>query len=181
MVQVGDIVCIYEGALPSERDQNTPKDQLGDMAFLEITAVNGSTYTYQSADTEDVLFMPDVLPMPETADTDSDANTITVENKYLDYSADMYSYMNLDSQTVVGAGDFLAFYTGDIAVQSGENAAALTGYGKITAVSTNADTTTITFIKVTWEEVESSMDVYAKEEMTAQELLEGMDTENPRI
>jgi len=177
-VQVGDIVCIYEGALPSERDQNTPKDQLGDMAFLEITAVNGSTYTYQSADTEDVLFMPDVLPMPEAADTDSDANTITVENKYLDYSADMYSYMNLDSQTVVGAGDFLAFYTGDIAVQSGENAAALTGYGKITAVSTNADTTTITFIKVTWEEVESSMDVYAKEEMTAQELLEGTDTEN---
>lgn len=178
-VQVGDIVCIYEGALPSERDQNTPKDQLGDMAFLEITAVNGSTYTYQSADTEDVLFMPDVLPMPEAADTDSDANTITVENKYLDYSADMYSYMNLDSQTVVSAGDFLAFYTGDIAVQSGENAAALTSYGKITAVTANADeTTTITFIKVTWADVESSMDVYAKEEMTAQELLEGMDTEN---
>ena len=178
-VQVGDIVCIYEGALPSERNQNTPKDQLGDMAFLEITAVNGSTYTYESAEVEEVLFMPEVLPMPEAADTDSDANTITVENKYLDYSADMYSYMKLDSQTVVNVGDFLAFYTGDIAVQSGEGAAALTGYGKITAVTANADeTTTITFIKVTWADVESSMDVYAKEEMTAQEMLDGMDTEN---
>ena len=176
-VKVGDTVCVYEGEIPTARDENTPKSQLGDMAYLEITAVSGNTYTYQSAEAEDVLFMPDVLPMPETADTDNDANTVTVENKYIDYSADIYSYMNLDSQTTVDVGDFFAFYTGDLGVESGDNAAKLTGYGKITKVTANGnETTTITYIVVTWDDVKSCMDVYTEEEMSAAELLEGLDT-----
>lgn len=177
-VKAGDIVCVYDGKIPTERTKDTPKNELGDMAYLEITDVSGNKYTYESADAEDVIFTPDVLPMPEAADTDNDANTITVENKYLDYSADIYSYNNLDSQTIVQAGDFLAFYTGDYGVDSGDNAAKLTGYGKITKVKeNNNDTTTITYIVVSWEEVESCMDVYTEEEMSAQELLEGVDTE----
>ena len=176
-VKVGDIVCVYEGEIPTARDENTPKSQLGDMAYLEITAVSGNTYTYESAEAEEVLFMPDVLPMPEAADTDNDANTVTVEDKYLDYSADIYSYMNLDSQTTVDVGDFFAFYTGDLGVESGEGAAKLTGYGKITKVKANGnDTTTITYIVVTWDDVKSCMDVYTEEEMSAAELLEGLDT-----
>ena len=176
-VKVGDIVCVYEGEIPTNRDENTPKSELGDMAYLEITAVSGNTYTYESAEAEDVLFTPDVLPMPEAADTDNDANTVTVEDKYLDYSADIYSYMNLDSQTTVDVGDFFAFYTGDLGVESGEGAAKLTGYGKITKVKANGnDTTTITYIVVTWDDVESCMDVYTEEQMSAAELLEGMDT-----
>lgn len=174
---VGDKVCIYEGAIPTARDKNTPKDQLGDMAYLEITSVgSNNTYTYKSAEAEDVLFMPDVLPMPADADTDSDAATITVENKYLDYSADVYSYMNLDSQTTVDVGDFLVFYRGDLAVAAtSENAAELTGYGKVTDIAVNGDTTTITYIEVTWAEVEACMDVYAEESLSGAELLEGVD------
>ncbi|MBR7132315.1 MAG: InlB B-repeat-containing protein [Clostridia bacterium] len=177
-IKMGDIVCVYDGEIPTKRTKDTPESKLGDMAYLEITEVSGNKYTYESADAEDVIFTPDVLPMPEAADTDTDVNTVTVENKYLDYSADIYSYNNLDSQTTVDVGDFLAFYTGDYGVSTGENAAALTGYGKITKVTANDnDTTTVTFIKVTWEDVESCLDVYTEEEMSAQELLEGMDTE----
>ena len=173
-IAVGDVVCIYEGEIPTNRTKNTPKDQLGDMAYLEITGISGDTYTYESADAEDILFTPDVLPMPEEADTDEDANTVTVENKYLDYSADLYSYMNLDSQTTVDIGDFFAFYTGDLGVETGDNAAALVGYGKITKVTANDDgTTTIGFITVSWETVKSCMDVYAEEKMTGNDLLEG--------
>ena len=176
-VKVGDIVCVYEGEIPTNRDENTPKSELGDMAYLEITAVSGNTYTYENAEAEEVLFTPDVLPMPEAADTDNDANTVTIEDKYLDYSADIYSYMNLDSQTSVDVGDFFAFYTGDLGVESDDNAAKLTGYGKITKVKENGnDTTTITYIVVTWDDVEACMDVYTEEEMSAAELLEGMDT-----
>ena len=177
-LKLEDIICIYAGAKPTERTKDTPFDQLGDMAYLKITGVNGNTYTYENADSDDVVFTPDVLPMPESADTDHDANTVTVENKYLDYSADIYSYNNLDSQTTVEAGDFFAFYVGEYGVETGDNAARLTGYGKIVAVKANGnDTTTITFIKVTWEEIESCMDVYYQDEMSAQELLAGMDTE----
>ena len=175
-IAVGDIVCIYDGLIPTDRSSHTPKDQLGDVAYLKITDVNGSTYLYESAEAEEVLFMPDVLPMPQDADTDSDENTVTVENKYLDYSADLYSYMNLDSQTTVDVGDFFAFYTGDLGVESGDNAAELGGYGKITAVTENDDgTTTIGFLAVSWETVKSCMDVYAEEEMTGDDLLDGVD------
>lgn len=177
-VKVGDIVCVYEGEIPTNRTKDTPKDRMGDMAYLEITGLDGNTYTYVNADSEDVIFTPDVLPVPQAADTDNDANTITVENKYLDYSADIYSYNNLDSQTTVDIGDFLAFYTGEYGVESGENANALVGYGKITRVKDNGnDTTTITYILVTWEDIESCMDVYTEEEMSAQELLEGVNIE----
>ena len=133
-IKVGDIVCIYDGEIPTNRTKNTPKSQLGDVAYLEITGVNGSTYAYEDADPENVIFTPDVLPMPVAADTDDNDTTVTVENKYLDYSGDIYAYINLDSQTTVDVGDFFAFYTGDYGVESGENAAALTGYGKITGV-----------------------------------------------
>ena len=146
-IKVGDIVCIYDGEIPTNRTKNTPKSQLGDVAYLEITGVNGSTYAYEDADPENVIFTPDVLPMPVAADTDDNDTTVTVENKYLDYSGDIYAYINLDSQTTVDVGDFFAFYTGDYGVESGENAAALTGYGKITGVKANGDdTTTITVI-----------------------------------
>ena len=172
-LKVGDVVCIYEGELPTSRTKDTPKDQLGDMGYIKITAVSGSVYTYESADAEDVVFTPDVLPMPENADTDKDAGTVTVENKYLDYSADIYSYNNLDSRTTVDVGDFFAFYTGEY----GDDAAKLTGYGRITAVKDNQNgTTTVAYASVTWEEVESCMDVYSREEMTAQELLKGVNT-----
>ena len=177
-VSVGDVICIYDGEIPTNRTKDTPKDQMGDMAYLEITGIDGNTYTYMSADSEDVIFTPDVLPVPQAADTDNDANTITVENKYLDYSADIYSYNNLDSQTTVDIGDFLAFYTGEYGVESGENATVLVGYGKITKVKDNGnDTTTIMYILVTWEDVQSCMDVYTEEEMSAQELLEGVNIE----
>ena len=177
-VGVGDIVCIYEGEIPTNRTKDTPKSELGDMAYLEITAVNGNTYTYENAEADEIIFTPDILPMPETADTDSDANTVTVANTYLDYSADLYSYMNLDSQTTVDEGDFFAFYTGDLGVDSGDGAARLTGYGKIIAVLVNDnDTTTVTYVAVTWEDVKSCMDIYAEQELTAQDMLEGVDTE----
>ena len=177
-VNVGDIVCVYEGEIPTNRNANTPESQLGDMAYLEITAVSGNTYTYESAEAEEVLFVPDVLPLPQHADTDTDFNTVTVENKYLDYSADIYSYMNLDSQTTVDVGDFFAFYTGDLSVEYGENAASLMGYGKIIHVQANDNkTTTVTYVAVSWDDVKSCMDVYTKEEMSGAELLEGMDTE----
>ncbi|MBQ7916765.1 MAG: InlB B-repeat-containing protein, partial [Firmicutes bacterium] len=176
-LHVGDIVSIYEGLIPTERTLDTPKEQLGDLAYLEITAVSGNTYSYVNAQPEDVIFEPDVLPIPGGVDLDNNTATITVEDKYLDFSADIFAAMEMDSQTTVDIGDFIAFYTGELGVSSGDNAGALTGvYGKITGVQANGDgTTTVTYITVGWEDVESCMDIYSQEEVTAAELLEGVD------
>ena len=175
-LHVGDIVSVYEGLIPTERTLDTPKDQLGDLAYLEITAVSGNTYTYVNAQPEDILFEPDVLPIPDGVDLDNSITTLTVENKYLDFSDDVYSSMELDSQTTVDVGDFIVFYTGTIGVTEGEETNALAGYGKITAVKDNGNgTTTITYVSVTWEDVESSMDIYAHDEMSADDMLKGVD------
>ena len=130
-LKVGDIVSVYEGLIPTERTLETPKEQMGDLAYLEITAVSGNTYTYVNAQAEQIIFEPDVLPIPDGIDLDSSNATITVANKYLDFSADVYSIMELDSQTTVDVGDFIAFYTGTVGVSEGEQTNALTGYGKI--------------------------------------------------
>lgn len=175
---VGQIVSVYDGLIPTERTLETPKEQLGDIGYVEITGKNGNTYSYKSAEAEEIIFTPDMLPMPVGVDLDDNETTLTVEDKYFDYSADLYFEMDLDSQTTVDVGDFLVFYTGDLTVTAGENAAERQGFAEITAVTQNNDgTTTVTYREATWDEVDSSMDVYTQEEVTADEMLEGINKE----
>lgn len=117
-----------------------------------------------------------MLPLPADADQDTAANTVTVENKYLDFSSDVYANIDLDSQTTVDVGDFLMFYTGDFTKQTGEDAATITKYGKITDVEEKEDLTVITFEDTKWDDVQAAMDIYANDAVSGQELLEGVET-----
>ena len=176
-LKVGDVVCIYAGLDPNLRTLETPKEQNGDLGYVEITAKNGNRYTYKNASAEQVIFEPDMLPIPVAADMDTSDATVTVEDRYLDYSADVYANIELDSQTTVDVGDFIMFYSGTFGVLEGSDAAALTGYGKITGVTEgNEGTTVITYTVVGWNEVQSAMDVYNSERATGTELLENVDT-----
>lgn len=131
---VGDTVAIYEGVSPADRSIRTDND--GAVAYVQITAASGTTYTYKTADSADVLFTPDVLPFPTDQgwDTDgvadNDAATVRVEN--MTYTDDQYTEMGLDSQTTIDVGDFLAFYSG----AWGSNSAQAQGYARITRVET---------------------------------------------
>ena len=130
---VGDTVVIYEGVSPADRSIRTDND--GAVAYVQITAASGTTYTYKTADSEDVLFTPDVLPFPTDQgwDTDgvedNDAATVRVEN--MTYTDDQYTEMGLDSQTTIDVGDFLAFYSGTLGGESQSR-----GYARITRVET---------------------------------------------
>lgn len=176
-LHLGDIVSIYAGLRPDKRTLDTPKEENGELAYVEITARNGNRYSYKNAQPEDVIFEPDMLPIPIGADMDEAADTITVDNQLLDYSADVYANIELDSQTTVDVGDFIMFYSGTFGVESGSDAAKLERYGKITGVKTGAgDTTTIGFKEVGWDEVQQAMDIYAEDTMTGTDMLEGVDT-----
>lgn len=130
---VGDTVAIYEGVSPADRSIRTDND--GAVAYVQITAASGTTYTYKTADSADVLFTPDVLPFPTDQgwDTDgvadNDAATVRVEN--MTYTDDKYAEMGLDSQTTIDVGDFLAFYSGSLGGESQSR-----GYARITRVET---------------------------------------------
>lgn len=155
---VGDTVAIYEGVSPADRSIRTDND--GAVAYVQITAASGTTYTYKTADSADVLFTPDVLPFPTDQgwDTDgvadNDAATVRVEN--MTYTDDKYAEMGLDSQTTIDVGDFLAFYSG----AWGSNSARAQGYARITHVDTLTTQDGEEYYVLTYEGAEEA-DVFA--------------------
>jgi len=174
-LEVGDTVTIYEGIRPDERvlDDTRPGAD-GEIAYLTITGVNGNIYSYKSADIEDVLFKPDVLPIPNAADTDGDPgnNSVTVDEAVMDFSDDKYAPMQLDSQTTVDVGDYLAFYDGEFGIN-----AAVAGYGCITSVSSENGIMVITYANVTMDQMMAAMDIYNTEPLNGEAILEGVDLE----
>ena len=181
---VGDTVAIYEGAAPEDRVAvGTSDDNTGDVSYVKITRVNKSTntYTYQSAAVEDVLFVPDVLPVKESYKTagkedTSGGCTILVPVAELTFTA-ASGVENLGENTTVDVGDFLAFYTGE----SYDNAESA-GYGRITAVDYTTDELgsdyyQLTYTDATKDDVLSSMDVDTTDPISGDTMLDGVDTE----
>ncbi len=159
-LNVGDVAAIYDGLIPSERTNatlGTAED--GAIAYVEITAKDGDTYTYQSADSEDVLFTPDVLPISRADMTAAGANTFTIPAEALDFAssdhAEYFALAGLDSQTTADVGDYIVFYSG--ALDSGTQ----DGYGCITDISEANGTYTITYKTVSQADVLASMDLYS--------------------
>ena len=162
--KVGDMVGLYEGQL--NLDAIAVDDSI---SYIEITAVDGNDYTYRGASATDVLFTPDVLPIPESADTDGDAgnNSITVSATVVDYSDEAYAQMNLDENTEIDPGDFVALYTGSLA--DGQ----ISKYGKITAVSHLGDVYVIAYQIVSVEEMLATMDTYTSQDVDGEDLVSG--------
>ena len=161
---VGDTVAIYEGVSPADRSIRTDND--GAVAYVQITAASGTTYTYKTADSADVLFTPDVLPFPTDqgwdtdGNADNDAATVRVEN--MTYTDDKYAEMGLDSQTTIDVGDFLAFYSG----AWGSDGARAQGYARITHVDTlttqdGEEYYVLTYEKAAEADVFAAMDLYS--------------------
>lgn len=183
---VGDTVAIYEGTEPEKRVAvGTTDANTGDVSYVKITGVNKTTntYSYQSAAVEDVLFVPDVLPVKASRKTAKEENpsddyTILVPVEELTFIA-ASGVENLDENTTVDVGDFLAFYTGES--YTTENAES-DGYGRITAVDYTTDELgsdyyQLTYTDATKDDVLSSMDVDTTDPISGDAMLDGVDTQ----
>ncbi len=173
-LQVGDTVAIYTGTRPDKRGLTSDliaadadaEDPNGSVAYVEITDINGSVYTYKTAESEDVLFTPDVLPLLFPANNsvsladDSEGGTFTVPVADMTYTDDVYAQMGLDSQTQVEAGDFIMFYlNGDKGLEDA-TAAGSNPYARITKVVESDGNYTIDWVPATEAEVMAAMDLY---------------------
>lgn len=148
-------------------DDVTASADGSDISFFEITAVNGTQYSYRGSKTEDVLFMPDVLPLDLSKDQDGDAgnNSVTVDMAELTFGDNSVSSNSaLSADTTVDEGDYLALYT-DI------NNPDTLSYGKITSVLQSDGKYIITYQSQTWEDVRAAMDVYTTEPVSGRDLL----------
>lgn len=168
-VEAGDTVAIYQGVRPDLRTLETTGEDNGDIAYVHISAVNGTTYTYGQADINQVLFKPDVLPVSVDADTDNDPDnhSITVEQTVMNYSDSMYEPLGLDELTTVDVGDFIGFYEGGFA----QSDFVATGYGRITSITPAAEMNIITYTDATLDDVTSAFDLYQKQAIEGEELL----------
>lgn len=175
-LNVGDVISIYAGLRPDLRTLDTPDEQNGDIAYVEITGKNGNRYSYKNAAPEDVIFTPDILPVSAAFLDNAGEGSMTIDNRVLDYSPDVYANVGLDSRTTVDIGDYVAFYSGIFGISEGENAAQIGSYGLVTAVAENDNgTTTIGYRAVGFEEVIAAMDIYTSEQMSGAEMIEGVD------
>ena len=186
-LEIGSTVAIYEGAAPEDRlAVGTTDANTGDVSYVKITGVDKATntYSYQSATVEDVLFVPDVLPVQAKCKEDQTENTsgghtILVPVEELTFTT-ASGVGNLDENTTVDVGDFLAFYTGKS--YTTENAAS-DGYGRITAVDHTTDENTgvacyqLTYTDATEDDVLSAMDVDTTDPISGDAMLDGVDTE----
>lgn len=178
---VGDTVSIYEGIHPAERvldDTRIGAD--GNIAYVEITSVSGTTYGYKTAEVENVLFTPDVLPVSVDADTDGSTknNSITVADDVMDFSDDIFTAIGLDSQTTVDVGDYISFYDGDLTEEnSGSNLPEQKSYALIKEVTIDGETYIIAYEEVELEEILAAMDMYNTEPVNGDEILNDLDVE----
>ena len=154
---VGETVAFTRGSA----DLTDVDSTKGDVAYVKITKIGDTTdgkteYTYEMAEAEDVLFMPDTLPLSKAYLNTADGNPIAVSVN------DMTKAMTDVDATALDVGDFLAFCDGAYS----ENATA-SAYGKITGVQKNADGTQYLITYETYENendytaaLDEALDVY---------------------
>ncbi len=157
-IAVGDQVAIYEGVRPDQRAQTTEND--GYIAYVEITGINGTTYSYRTSDSEDVMFTPDVLPVSTSKDSDGDPdnNSVTVGVSVMQFSGENYAKLGLDESTTIDVGDFMALYDGE-----DMTTATTSEYVKITGVVMSEENYVITYEPAELADVMAAMDLYSRE------------------
>lgn len=172
-LKLGDQIAVYSGDVIPTIDGVVSSAEGRDVSFFEITAVNGTNYSYRGSKTEDVLFMPDVLPLDLSKDQDGDKENNSVTVDIAEFTFDNSS-TNPDSpfsaDTTVDVGDYLAMYT-DI------NNKDTLSYGKITSVFFEDEKYVIEYQAQTLEDVRAAMDIYTTEPIEGNELLADTDVE----
>lgn len=169
----GDNVTMYEGIRPDKRILDDTRDGAdGEIAYLTITGKNGNIYSYKNAEVDDVIFKPDVLPVNNASDTDGNPlnHSITVGEDIMVYSDDIYGNMQLDSQTTIDIGDYIAFYEGEFSAN-----ADVIGYACISNISNENGVLTIEYTDASIDEIIAAMDMYNTDAVNGDALLEDVD------
>ena len=152
-LQIGDVLAVKD----EKANLSDVTSTEGDVAYIKITAVGtNDSYSYEMADVEDVLFMPDVLPVQNGWDEDKLDNQITITATNLNTAMSNVNAKSLDE------GDFISFINGEYNAQGTNNSSA--GYGKITKISPDGKNYVIEYTSAKESDIENSLDVYYSKE-----------------
>ena len=155
--KTGDVLAVTKGNV----NLQDIKSSEGDVAYIKIKSVtsNGgkNTYTYEMAELEDVLFMPDTLPIALSSDKDGTqgGGSLTIG------SGDITIALNRINAKDLNVGDYVALYNTD----NGDSTV-ISEYGKITTCQLDSSNNyVIAYDKFNTEaeyqsDIESVLDVY---------------------
>lgn len=161
-LETGDILCIYVGVKPTERDTKNGSELLDPAVYVKVSKINGNTVTFAGLDEEDQYELyntPDNFPIIVPALPSSDTGTVSLE----DLDRDMYANMMGDAEgtyekalEAISVGDFVTLYVSKDNITSESDLF----YGEITAY--NKQTKEITYKRTTKKAIEDSMDLYSE-------------------
>ncbi|MBR4769169.1 MAG: hypothetical protein IK088_09370, partial [Lachnospiraceae bacterium] len=150
----GMTVAVYDGTL------NPDKSVDGSVGYFKIAEDQGNgKYRYGGADLTDVVFLPDVIPLPD--DGTFDDGKFVIPAAALNFNTPLHRELKLGADTTVDVGDFVVFYTGAASKSSDLKNGQ---FAKITGVEKAAAGTEITYIPSTMDELHDSADMYMKVE-----------------
>lgn len=150
-LEPGTTIAVYDGELS---DEGTVE---GEVIYLQVTEKNADgSYNYEGAEFADVLFIPDVIPLQD--DGSYSDGRITVDKSLLTFKSEVYRAYNLDENTTVEAGDFIAFYKGRLENLSESS---VVGYGLVTGLEESGRKVTITYSEATQEDILESFQMYS--------------------
>lgn len=150
-LSLGDVLAVKSG---DGVDLSDPSSTAGDVAYIKITGIlEDGQYSYEMADVDDVLMLPDVLPIERGWDKDNSDKTVTITADDLSTAL-----KNVDADSL-DVGDFLSFINGTY----GDEADAV-GYGRVTGFTQDGDDCVITYVSASEAEIEAVLDVYYTQE-----------------
>lgn len=173
----GLVLCVYSGAKPLPGDDSNFVSD--DIAYVKVTDISGTTISYKETESEDVLFLPDVLPIYAGAGnqlTGYNANeapgSFDVNIASLNFST--YADMGLTADTTIDEGDFIALYTTADIAAAGVNDVL---YGEVSSVVSNGAMITVSYVQTTAEAMQASQGYNSTNEISGETLLSGLDIE----
>ncbi len=143
-------VAVYDGILHEDGTVD------GEVFYIHITSKNSDgSYNYESVEFADVMFVPDVIPIPFTGNYED--GTVTVDKSLLSFDKDVYKQFNLSSDTKVEAGDYIVLFGGSLDAM---NSAQLVGYGLVTGVAEKGNQVTISYTEADEKDILYSFQMY---------------------
>ncbi|MBN2827161.1 MAG: InlB B-repeat-containing protein [Tissierellales bacterium] len=184
IINIGDKLAVYVGTKPEERIAGTDYSD-EDINYVLITSKDGSTFGYTQADPEEIIFMPDLIPVKNSDDADGDSsnNSLIIEVEKLtfddqdDYNDFDLEEFVLDASTTIDVGDYIVFYSSADALCTIETDPINDDlvYGLISSVKKYSGYYVINYTNATYNDYDSYFSITVSQEMTFDQLTETID------
>jgi len=170
-LEPGDILCIYVGVKPTERNTKKGSELLDPAIYVKVSNISSNTVTFTGLDENDqhkLYNTPNNFPITVPALPSSDTGTVSLEN----LDRDMYANMMGDTEgtyekalEAISVGDFVTLYVSKDSIKSESDLF----YGEIT--SYNKVTKQITYKRTTKKAIEDSMDLYSELSVSGSDII----------